>query len=127
VVTLTAMYYCYMLQQLDAVAAGGHFMERSRTMNPRVGLRIGATMLTFAVGLLVAPAPVFPDTQGNERREDRRDDRGGARDTRQTGRDDARDTKDACKDTDNSRAECRQDKRDVKQDARDTARDVKKE
>ena len=73
-------------------------------MNRPVGLRMGATMLAFGVGLLVAPAPVFPDTQGNERREDRRDDRQGARDTRQTGRHDARDVKDACKDTGDSRS-----------------------
>lgn len=103
------------------------FMQRSGKMNRRVGLRIGATILTLAVGLLVAPAPGYSDTQGNVRREDRRDDRQGGRDTRQTGRQDARDVKDACKDTGDSRAECRQDKRDVKQDARGQARDIKRD
>lgn len=73
-------------------------------------------------GLLVAIPPAYAQTQGMERRDDRRD----ARDTRQTGRAEARDTKEACRDGDNSRADCRQEKRDTKQDARESARDIKR-
>jgi Na+/glutamate symporter len=66
-----------------------------------------ATLTLAAAGLIGAPTTSYADTQGNERRDDRRDTR-----------DDSRDAKDACKEGDDSRAECRQDKRDTKQDAR---------
>jgi len=95
-------------------------------MNRRVRSNIAGSMLAVATVLSLVPLSGYCDTQGSDRREDRRDDRGGARDTRQTGRDDARDTKEACKDGDDSRGECRRDKRDVKQDARGDARDVKR-
>ncbi|HET9062829.1 MAG TPA: hypothetical protein VFO62_06025, partial [Candidatus Binatia bacterium] len=78
------------------------------------------------VGLLVARSPAYAQTQGMERRDDRRDDRQDARDTRQTGREEARDAKEACRDGDNSRSDCRQEKRDTKQDARESARDIKR-
>ena len=66
-----------------------------------------ATLTLAAAGVISAPTTAYADTQGNERREDRRDTR-----------DEARDVKAACKEGDQSRAECRQDKRDTKQDAR---------
>jgi hypothetical protein len=95
-------------------------------MNRRVRAKIAGTLLTLATALSLVSLSAYSDTQGSDRREGRRDDRGGARDTRQTGRDDARDTKDACKDAGDSRPECRKGKRDVKQDARGAARDVKR-
>jgi hypothetical protein len=93
----------------------------------KIGFRLGfSTLALAAAGLLIAPAPGMAQTEGSERRGERRDDRQGARDTRQSGRDAARDAKAECKEGDEkSRAECRQEKRDVKQDARGAARDIK--
>ena len=86
-------------------------------------IRAAFSILALAtIAVLVTPAASYSDTQGNERREERRDDRQGARDTRQEGREAARDAKDECKDAEgNSRADCRQQKRQDKQDARDAA------
>lgn len=82
-----------------------------------------AALLTVPV--LLAPVAAVAQTEGMERRGDRRVDRGDARDTRQTGRQDAREQKWDCKGSDASRAECRQEKRDTKQGARQDARDIK--
>lgn len=79
----------------------------------------------LAVPVLLAPVVAGAQTEGMERRDDRRGDRGDARDTRQTGRQDAREQKWDCKGSDASRAECRQEKRDTKQGARQDARDIK--
>jgi hypothetical protein len=102
-----------------------HAEREERTdMHSRIGIRMVGLTLALAVGSLTAVTPGFAQTQGSERRDDRKD----ARDTKQTGRQDARDVKAECKAGDEkSRAECRQDKRDVKQDARENARDIKKQ
>lgn len=70
-----------------------------------------ATLLSsvlLAGTLLAVAVPASAQTQGMERRDDRRDTRQGARDTKQECR--AGDEK--------TRPECRQEKRDTKQDAR---------
>ena len=68
-------------------------------------LRIMAAVAVLATSGLTVATIAYAQTQGGERRDDRRDTRS-----------DARDTKQACKAGDeNSRAECRQEKRDVKQ------------
>lgn len=93
-------------------------------MHRRIRVRMVVLTLALAVGSLTAVAPIGAQTQGQERRDDRKD----ARDTKQTGRQDARDVKADCKEGDEkSRAECRKDKRDVKQNARESARDIKKQ
>jgi hypothetical protein len=93
-------------------------------MKRMISLRMGAAAtLGLAIALVVAPG--YSQTQGMERRDDHREDRGQARDTRQGGRDEARDLKEKCKEGDTSRAECRQLKRETKQDARGEARDTK--
>src|SRR5215468_4553138 len=95
-----------------------------KIMKSASGVRMVVLGLALATGILTPLTPVYSQTQGQERRDDRQD----ARDTRQTGRKDARDKKAECKAGDEkSRAECRQEKRDTKQDARDTARDIKKQ
>ena len=67
---------------------------------------LATTGSTFAIGAY--PQTAHAQTQGTERRDDRRD-------TRQT----SRDVKQACKAGDEkSRAECRQGKREVKQEGR---------
>jgi hypothetical protein len=90
-------------------------------------LRAMASIAVFAAALvIVAPVASYSETVGQQRREERRNDRQGARETRQTGRQDARDAKQECLDGDEaSRAKCRQEKRRMKQDARESARDVK--
>ena len=96
-------------------------------MHRTIGFRIGASMLILTLGaFLIAPVQGFAQTQGMERRDDRRDDRGGARDTRQEGREAARDAKEECRDAGGKLIECGQEKRDVKQGARKDARDIKK-
>jgi hypothetical protein len=74
-------------------------------MRRRRGWRASTSALaiSLALGVLYMPAPSHAETEGSQRRQDRREDRQGARDTRQTGRDEARDTKQACK-GDESRA-----------------------
>ncbi|MFL5296091.1 MAG: hypothetical protein ACJ798_06885 [Phenylobacterium sp.] len=66
---------------------------------------LGGAGSTFVITTYAESA--HAQTQGTERRDDRRD-------TRQT----SRDVKQACKAGDESRAECRQTKRDVKQTGR---------
>jgi len=103
------------------------FSEQEETMLTTFGARMVVLTLALAVSF-TGIAPSYAQTQGTERRQDRRDDRQDARDTRQTGREDARDEKAKCKAGDEkSRAECRQDKRNTKQDARENARDIKKD
>ena len=91
-------------------------------MNWRLVSMIGACMLAFTGALVVLPPDGYSQTQGTERRDDRKE----SRDTKQTGRQEARDTKDACKDAGNNRSDCRQEKRDTKQEAKGQARDVKR-
>ena len=92
----------------------------------RTTLRVGAlTLALFATGLLITPGPVYPQTAGMERRQDRRADRDDARATRQTGRHTGRDVKRACRDAGGNPMDCRQQKRATKQGARQTARDIK--
>ena len=77
-------------------------------MRSVIACRMIALTLALAVTPLAALAPSYAQTQGTERRQDRRDDRQDARDTRQTGREDSRDEKAKCKAGDEkSRAECR--------------------
>jgi hypothetical protein len=72
---------------------------------------IGLVAVAATIGLPVAigAQPAWAQTNGMERRDDRRD-------TRQV----SRDVKQACKSTGETRAECRQTKRDVKQTGRRT-------
>jgi hypothetical protein len=63
--------------------------------------------LALFASAVVMTTSTFAQTQGMERRDDRRDNRQGARNE-----------KHACKAGDNSRAECRQHKRDTKQEGR---------
>ena len=96
-------------------------------MNCRVVFRVGVALGTLLLGIvLMAPVQGYSQTQGMERRDDRRDDRLGARDTRQEGREAARDAKEECRDAGGKLIECGQQKRDVKGDARKDARDIKK-
>ncbi|HEY5867535.1 MAG TPA: hypothetical protein VI542_18590 [Candidatus Tectomicrobia bacterium] len=70
-------------------------------------IRKGAAVVV-AVLMVLSVGAASAQTQGMERRDDRRDDRSGARDTKQE-----------CKAGDeNSRAECRQEKRGAKQEGR---------
>jgi hypothetical protein len=88
----------------------------------KTAIRIAASALVL-VGIGVLGSPSHAETEGQERREERR----GAQDTRQEGRESARDAKQECREGDEkSRAECRQDKRNTKQDARDAARGVRR-
>src|SRR4029453_15368149 len=101
--------------------------DQEGKMHSPIGFRMVVLTLALAVASLMQLTPSYAQTQGSDRREDRRDERGDARDTKQTGREDARDAKAECKAGDEkSRAECRQEKRDIKQDSRDSARDLKK-
>ena len=94
-------------------------------MVKRLPLRLIALTLALAVGPLTALPSSFAQTQGSERRQDRRDDRQGARDTRQTGRENARDAKAKCTAGDEkTRGECRRDKRGAK---RQSAREVRRQ
>ena len=102
--------------------------DQERKMHSTLRFRMVVLTLALAIASLIQLTPSYAQTQGSDRRQDRRDDRGDARDTKQTGREDARDAKAECKAGDEkSRAECRQDKRDIKQDSRDAARDIKKD
>ena len=94
-----------------------------KNMKRKSDLLLGSVVFFLvAAGLLISPAPVYSQTEGQERRDDRQD----ARDVKQTGREDARAAKAACKEGDEkTRAECRKEKRDVKEGARDAAQDVK--
>ena len=83
------------------------------------GVRIGASIFVL-VGVLAAPTIGYSETEGQERRDDRKE----VQDTRQTGRESARDAKEECREGDEkSRAECRQEKRDTKQGVREDARE----
>lgn len=76
-------------------------------MEPRTGIRRGMSVLA-AVLMLTGAASAFAQTQGMERRDERRDDRAGARAEKQE-----------CKAGDEkTRAECRNVKRDAKQEGR---------
>ena len=92
----------------------------------KIGFRVVGTVL-LGIGLLGAPVPSYSETEGQERREDRRDERQDARDTRQTGREDAHDAKQECREGDEKTlAQCRQEKRASKQDARSNAREKRR-
>lgn len=111
-----------------ALAVKADEAEKERMMRSTIGLRMTVLTLALAVAPLSGLTASYAQTQGSERRQDRRDDRQGAQDTRQTGREGARDAKAKCKAGDEkTRAECRQDKRNTKQDTRDSARDQKKD
>ena len=102
--------------------------DQEGKMHSTLRFRMVVLTLALAMASLIPITPSYAQTQGSDRRQDRRDDRGDARDTKQTGREDARDAKAECKEGDDkSRAECRQEKRDTKQDARDSAREIKKQ
>jgi hypothetical protein len=95
-------------------------------MNRRIRCGAGiSTVVLAAAVLLLSPMPGFSQTEGMERRQNRRQNRDDARATRQTGRHDARDAKQECKDAGGNRIECRHQKREMKQDARGAARDQK--
>jgi hypothetical protein len=82
-------------------------MGEENDMERRTGMRAAAYALA-AVVALAGVVPAYAQTQGMDRRDERRDDRAGARDEKQE-----------CKAGDeNSRAECRQQKRDEKQEGR---------
>jgi hypothetical protein len=100
----------------------------AKNMNQKITFRAGFSILVFALaGLLVAPAPGYSQTEGMERRDDRREDRQDARETKQTGREEGRDAKADCRDAGGSGPECRQEKREIKQDARGKARDIRRD
>ena len=86
-------------------------------------IRCGVVLV--AATLLISPMHGHAQTQGMERRQNRRQNRDDARETRQQGRHDARDAKQECKDAGGNRIDCRQQKREMKQDARGEARDQK--
>lgn len=95
-------------------------------MGRKIDLRLGVLCLTLAAGgLLIVPAPGYPQTPGMERRQDRRQDRDDVRATRQTGRHAGRDVKQACKDAGGNPMECRHQKQATKQKARETGRDIR--
>ena len=82
-------------------------------------------VVLVAATLLISPMYGHAQTQGMERRHNRRQNRDDARETRQQGRHNARDAKQECKDAGGNRIDCRQQKREMKQDARGEARDQK--
>ena len=90
----------------------------------RRGVAVSIVVISL-VALVGLPTRGFAQTQGMERRQDRRGNRDDARATRQTGRHAARDKKQECKDAGGNRMDCRQQKRETKQDARGSARDQK--
>lgn len=95
-------------------------------MNRKTFFQVANLAFVFAAaGSMIWPAPVYSETPGMERRDDRRDDRQEAQDIRQKGRDVSRETKEQCRDVGGSGPECRKAKRNVKQKARQSARDVK--
>src|SRR5205823_8518154 len=95
-------------------------------MNRAVRRGTGVSIvLLAAAALLISPGRGYSQTQGMERRQNRRENRDDARGTRQQGRHDARDAKQECKDAGGNRIDCRQLKREMKQDARGAARDQK--
>ena len=95
-------------------------------MNRRIRRGTGLSILALAASiLLIPPVPGHSQTQGMDRRQQRRENRDDARATRQKGRHDARDAKQDCKDAGGNRIDCRQQKRETKQDARGAARDQK--
>jgi len=88
-------------------------------MDRRIDLRAGVLGLALAAtGLLIAPAPGFPQTPGMERRDD-------VRANRQTGRHAGRDVKQACRDAGGNPMECRHQKQATKQKAREKGRDIR--
>ena len=88
--------------------------------------RMGVSVMALAAAaMLLVPMAGHAQTQGMERRQQRRGNRDDARETRQQGRHDARDAKQECKDKGGNRIDCRHLKRETKQDARGKARDQK--
>jgi hypothetical protein len=94
-------------------------------MKARTPSWTGAGLALLVVGMLTVAVPADAQTQGMNRRADRRGDRQTARGTRQSGREDARAAKHQCLAGDQSRAECRQTKRGMKQGSREKAREQK--
>jgi len=95
-------------------------------MNRAVRRGTGVSIvLLAAAALLISPGRGYSQTQGMERRQNRRENRDDARGTRQQARHDARDAKQECKDAGGNRIDCRHQKREIKQDARGKARDMK--
>jgi hypothetical protein len=95
-------------------------MKRRKTMD-RKSLVGKFSLALAAAGVLMMPVPGYPQTQGQERRDDRQD----GRDANQQNRQDARAVKADCKAGDEkTRAECRQEKRDAK-DGAGAAQDAK--
>ena len=52
-------------------------------MNRRIRSKIAGSLLALATVFSLVSISAYSDTQGSDRREGHRDDRGGARDTRQ--------------------------------------------
>jgi hypothetical protein len=94
-------------------------------MNRGIGRRARISIVVLAAAVLVSPMAGYAQTQGMERRQNRRQNRDDARATRQEGRHSARDAKQDCKDAGGNRIDCRHQKREMKQDARGKARDQK--
>jgi hypothetical protein len=90
----------------------------------RIQLGIGILVLAAATAF-VSPPRSYAQTQGMDRRQDRRSDRDDARGTRQEGRHTSRDAKQDCKDAGGNRMECRHMKRGMKHESRKSAREKK--
>ena len=78
-----------------------------------------------AAGLLLTSLPVHAQTEGMDRRQERRGRRDDARATRQTGRHEARDAKQECREGGGSGVKCRNEKRVDKHESRQKSRDVR--
>ena len=95
-------------------------------MKKQAGLLFFVFAMVLVADDVVFPSTGYTETQGMERRQDRRVDRGDARDTKQTGRQEGREVKDDCLEGDQSRSDCRQEKREIKHDSRNEAFSIKK-
>jgi hypothetical protein len=73
----------------------------------RTTRRVGISIAVLAAASLLSATPGYSQTQGMERRQNRRQNRDDARGTRQEGRHDARDAKQECKDAGGNRIDCR--------------------
>src|SRR5688572_12431120 len=90
-----------------------------RTMKHATGLRLGAlAVMITAAGAMAWPAPASAQTDGMERRNEKRD-------AKQEGREETRDAAEECKDSGGNRIECQQDKREDRRENRQDARDEK--